>query len=43
MSLMSIDKILTGKYTGVPVFILTMTLVFYLTFNMPGRLLSDML
>ena len=40
---MSIDKILTGKYTGVPVFILTMTLVFYLTFNMPGRLLSDML
>lgn len=43
MSLMSIDKILTGKYTGVPVFILTMTLVFYLTFNMPGRLLSDIL
>ena len=31
-----IDKILTGKYTGVPAFIIIMALVFYLTFNVFG-------
>lgn len=30
------DKILTGKYTAIPIFILIMGLVFYLTFNVIG-------
>ncbi|MBQ9988414.1 MAG: ferrous iron transport protein B [Clostridia bacterium] len=38
-----IDKILTGKYTALPVFFLTMFLVFYLTFNVIGSTLSDSL
>ena len=32
-----IDKILTGKWTAIPVFILIMGLVFFLTFNVVGR------
>ena len=31
-----IDRILTGKYTAVPLFIIVMALVFYLTFNTIG-------
>ena len=32
----AIDKVLTGKYTAIPVFIGIMALVFYLTFNVIG-------
>lgn len=35
------DKILTGKYTALPLFVLIMFLVFYLTFNVVGSFLSD--
>lgn len=35
-----IDRILTGKYTAIPVFAAVMLLVFYLTFNVIGRVLS---
>ncbi len=38
-----IDKILTGKYTAIPVFVLVMMTVFYLTFNVIGQPLSDLL
>lgn len=38
-----IDKILTGKYTAIPVFFLIMFFVFYLTFNVIGNNLSDLL
>ena len=38
-----IDKILTGKYTAIPSFILIMALVFWLTFNVIGKVLSDLL
>ncbi|MBR1822248.1 MAG: ferrous iron transport protein B [Clostridia bacterium] len=38
-----IDKILTGKYTALPTFIAIMTLVFYLTFNVIGAWLQDLL
>ena len=38
-----IDKILTGKYTSIPMFILIMGLVFFLTFNVFGALLQDLL
>ena len=38
-----IDKILTGKYTAIPCFIGIMVLVFYLTFNVIGAWLSDIL
>ena len=37
------DRILTGKYTAIPVFIGVMFLVFYLTFNVIGSALSDWL
>jgi len=37
-----IDKILTGKYTAIPVFIIIMFLVFYLTFNVIGQPLSNL-
>ena len=37
------DKILTGKYTAVPVFIAIMALIFYLTFGPVGSYFSDML
>lgn len=36
-----IDKLLTGKYTGIPMFIAIMGLVFYLTFNVIGAALSN--
>ena len=38
-----IDRILTGKYTALPVFVVIMALVFYLTFNVVGAWLQDML
>lgn len=38
-----IDRILTGKYTAIPIFILIMGLVFFLTFNVIGAFLQDAL
>ena len=40
---MKMDRILTGKYTAIPVFLAVMFLVFYLTFNVIGSWLSDLL
>ncbi|WP_130838560.1 ferrous iron transport protein B [Lachnoclostridium sp. Marseille-P6806] len=37
-----IDRILTGKYTAIPIFVLVMALVFYLTFNVIGLWLQDL-
>ena len=37
------DKVLTGKYTALPVFFGVMLLIFYLTFNLIGQNLSDFL
>lgn len=37
------DKILTGKYTAIPVFAGIMILIFYLTFGLVGKWLSDLL
>ena len=37
------DKILTGKYTALPAFVLIMAAVFYLTFGPVGSFLSDLL
>ena len=37
------DRILTGKYTAIPVFIAIMGLVFWLTFDVVGQRLSDLL
>ncbi|MCD8329999.1 MAG: ferrous iron transport protein B, partial [Lachnospiraceae bacterium] len=39
----AIDRILTGKYTAIPVFVLIMAAVFWLTFNVIGAWLSDVL
>ncbi len=36
------DKILTGKYTALPVFVGIMIFVFYLTFDLIGQNLSDL-
>ena len=38
-----IDRILTGKYTAIPAFILIMGAVFYLTFNVIGAWLQSLL
>ena len=38
-----IDKVLTGKYTAIPSFIAIMGLVFWLTFSVIGKGLSDLL
>ncbi len=38
-----IDRILTGKYTAIPVFIGIMALVFYLTFFLVGPFFQDLL
>ncbi len=40
---MKMDRILTGKYTAIPVFIGIMFFVFWLTFNVIGAYLSDLL
>ena len=37
------DKVLTGKYTALPVFFGVMLLIFYMTFNLIGQNLSDFL
>ncbi len=39
----SIDKILTGKYTAIPVFIAIMAMVFFLTFNVIGPFFQGLL
>lgn len=38
-----IDKVLTGKWTAIPSFVLIMGLIFYLTFNVIGAFLQDFL
>lgn len=38
-----IDQFLTGKYTGIPAFIGIMGIVFFLTFNVIGSFLQDIL
>ena len=38
-----IDRLLTGKYTGIPAFVAIMGLVFWLTFNVIGAFLQDCL
>lgn len=38
-----IDRILTGKWTAIPFFIAIMALVFFLTFNVIGAFLQDVL
>ena len=38
-----IDKVLTGRFTAIPVFVLIMALVFFLTFNVIGPFLQDLL
>lgn len=38
-----IDQVLTGKYTGIPAFVAIMGLVFWLTFNVIGAFLQDLL
>jgi len=37
----NIDKILTNKYLGLPMFFIIMFFIFYFTFNLLGRELSD--
>ena len=37
------DRVLTGKYTAIPVFIAVMGLIFYLTFGLIGTGLQDLL
>ena len=39
----AIDRVLTGKYTAIPVFFGVMLAIFYLTFNVIGSFLSDLL
>ncbi len=39
----NIDKILTGKYTAIPAFVLIMALVFWLTFDVVGAALQNLL
>lgn len=38
-----IDKVLTGKYTAIPSFIVIMALVFWLTFNVLGAWMQELL
>ena len=38
-----LDKVLTGKYSAIPVFLGVMGLIFYLTFNVIGAWLQDLL
>ncbi len=40
---MRLDRVLTGKYTALPAFLLVMLLTFYLTFDVIGQRLSDLL
>jgi ferrous iron transport protein B len=38
-----IDKVLTNKYAAIPIFILIMFTIFFLTFDVVGKLFSDLL
>ena len=38
-----IDELLTGRWTAIPMFVLIMGLIFYLTFNVIGTFLQDVL
>ena len=38
-----IDQILTGKYTAIPIFVLVMMSIFYLTFNVIGAFFQNIL
>ena len=38
-----IDEILTGKWTAIPLFVIIMSLVFFLTFNVIGAFLQDLI
>lgn len=40
---MRIDKVLTGKYTAIPVFLGVMVIIFWLTFDLVGEKLSQLL
>ena len=40
---MKLDKLLTGRYTAIPSFLAVMLLTFYLTFDVIGQRLSDLL
>lgn len=42
-NLSSIDKILTNKYFGIPIFLTIMFIIFYLTFNVIGEYFSNLL
>lgn len=39
----TIDKVLTGRFTAIPVFVAIMALVFWLTFSVVGKALSGLL
>lgn len=39
----AIDRVLTGKYTAIPAFLGIMGLIFYLTFGVIGKYLSDLM
>ncbi|OCN02038.1 ferrous iron transport protein B [Clostridium sp. W14A] len=39
----AIDRVLTGKYLAIPIFLLIMMLIFWLTFGVIGTALSDLL
>lgn len=39
----AIDRVLTGKYTAIPIFICAMLLIFYLTFDVIGAFLGDLM
>lgn len=38
-----VDRVLTGKYTAIPAFVVIMATVFWLTFNVIGAFLSELL
>ena len=38
-----IDRILTGRFTAIPIFVAVMALVFFLTFNVIGAFLQDLM
>ncbi|MDD6212834.1 MAG: ferrous iron transport protein B [Clostridiales bacterium] len=39
----AIDRVLTGKYTAIPSFVLIMAFIFWMTFGVVGSFLSDLL
>lgn len=43
MRSVAIDRVLTGKYTAIPIFICAMLLIFYLTFDVIGAFLGDLM